>query len=301
MENKNSILIIDDEKANISALKTLLNADYKIYAAKNGRDGIETAEEFTPDIILLDVIMPDMDGYEVIAELKKSEKTWNIPVIFITGLDNLGDEEKGLNLGAADYIPKPFSPSIVKLRIKNQIDMINQLRTINRISVTDQLTGIKNRRGFDEYMNREWGRTIREKLPISFLILDADNFKNYNDTYGHQQGDIALQTIANILKTSLRRVTDIAARWGGEEFVVLLPNTDKNGIMEVAEKIRSEIEKTPIPLLSGELTVITVSVGVNTLVPAPETELRDFIDKTDEALYTAKRTGKNKVVHVSDV
>jgi len=295
VNDKNSVLIVDDERANISILKDLLKSDYTVYAACNGEDALEAAREFTPDVILLDVLMADMDGYEVIAQLQKEEATWNIPVIFVTGLDNTGEEEKGLNAGAADYIRKPFNSSIVKLRVRNQINIVNQIRTINTLSITDQLTGIRNRRGFDECLKREWGRTIREKLPISILLIDADNFKKYNDEYGHQQGDVVLQTVARVLSDSVKRTTDVAARWGGEEFAALLPNTDMAGALEVAEIIRAGIESTPILLLSGESTGITVSIGASTIMPTNETLLHDFIDKADEALYAAKSAGKNCV------
>jgi diguanylate cyclase (GGDEF)-like protein len=297
---RNSILVVDDERSNISALRAILSPQYTIYASSDGADALETAKEFHPDVILLDIIMPEMDGYNVISELKSNEKTWDIPVIFISGLDGNEAEEKGLTLGAADYIPKPFNAGIVKLRVNNQIKIVNQIRTINDISNTDQLTAIANRRGFDAHLQREWGRTIREKLSISVLILDVDDFKNYNDTFGHNQGDVALQMIANSLKASIQRSTDIAARWGGEEFIILLPNTDAAGAIGVGERIRAGIQRMPIPLLNGGPTALTVSVGAYTHHPTMECSVKNFIDRADQALYTAKKTGKNKVSHFSE-
>jgi diguanylate cyclase (GGDEF)-like protein len=298
MEGKDKILIIDDEVQNIRVLTNILKEDYEVYAEVDSLEAIATAEEIMPALILLDVIMPEMDGHEVISELKSSDKTRGIPVIFITGLDNSDAEQKGLILGAADYIAKPFCSAIVKLRVRNQMKIIHQIRTIEAISSTDQLTGIANRRGFDNHMSREWGRAFREKLPISGLLIDIDNFKIYNDTYGHQQGDVALQIIAGTLKSLIRRANDISARWGGEEFIVLLPNTDKEGAVDIAEKIRAKIEQTPIPLLNGKSTMLTASIGVNTVVPRINCSIDDFIEAADKSLYEAKNTGKNKVCHV---
>jgi diguanylate cyclase (GGDEF)-like protein len=299
-ENKNSVLIVDDEDSNIMALTHILGETYTIYAVKDGQDAIEVAEEFLPDVILLDIVMPEMDGYMVIAELKRLEKTRNIPVIFITGLSNSTDEEKGLSLGAADYIGKPFSPAIVKLRISNQIKMLNQLRTIEFLSLTDQLTRVPNRRAFDERMEMEWKRAIRVSTPLSFLILDIDKFKVFNDTYGHQQGDVTLQAVATSLKESVNRPGDFAARWGGEEFVALLPNTDKDGALSMAEKIRIQISELIILCEDGTETKVTVSIGVNTRVPQVNDVADHMLSAADKALYRAKETGRNRVCHADE-
>jgi len=292
---KNSVLIVDDENANIMALTHILNSEYTIYAAKNGHKAIEAAEKYLPDVILLDIIMPEMDGHAVISALKDAEKTRDIPVVFITGLSNAGDEEKGLVLGAADYISKPFSPAIVKLRVRNQIKMLNQLRMIELLSMMDQLTSIQNRRGFDNRMEMEWIRAIMENAFISFLIMDVDKFKVYNDTYGHPQGDRVLQTVAKTVTQSLDRPGDYAARWGGEEFVVLLPNTDSNVAMTIAEKIRLNVSNAVIPCEDGSETRVTVSIGVNTQAPQQNNSRDDFIAEADKALYKAKESGRNRV------
>jgi diguanylate cyclase (GGDEF)-like protein len=296
-ENKYSVLIVDDEKSNISEIREILSPVYTIYAARSGTEAVETAEEFVPDVILLDILMPEMDGYDVITKLKKSDKTRMIPVIFVTGLDGEEDEEKGLELGAADYIAKPFSSAIVKLRVQNQIKIIEHIRTIENISTTDHLTGIANRRAFDNHMLREWGRTVREKLPVTVLMVDIDNFKNYNDTYGHNQGDVALQMVAQTAKFSVKRSADIAARWGGEEFIILLPNTDERGAKKVAERIRANVENMPISLPEGGSVMITVSVGTNTISPTTQSSMGEFLENADVALYEAKSSGKNRACH----
>jgi len=292
---KNSVLIVDDENSNIMALTHILSPIYAVYAAKSGQKALEAVEKYHPDVILLDILMPEMDGYAVISALKNSEKMRVIPVIFITGLSNTDDEEKGLNMGAADYISKPFSPAIVKLRVKNQLRMLNQLRIIEQLSMIDQLTSIPNRRGFDNRMDMEWIRAIRENTLISILFMDVDEFKAYNDRYGHQQGDAVLQTVAITITEALSRPGDFAARWGGEEFVVLLPNTELTGALHVAEKIRLNISNAVIPCMDGTKTKITVSIGVKTQAPGHDCSCDSLVAEADKALYKAKESGRNRV------
>ena len=294
-KSKNSILIVDDEKSNLMVLTHLLSREYTIYTARDGQDAINKARKLLPDLILLDIIMPEMDGYDALAALKKSDETRAIPVIFITGLDSGEDEEKGLALKAADYISKPFRSAIVKLRIRNQVQIVNQLRTIERLSMIDQLTGIANRRSFDNRLNMEWRRAIREKTAISLLMIDVDKFKKYNDTYGHQQGDVLLQAVADVYCRTLKRPGDFAARWGGEEFAILLPASDMNGALTVAEDIRANVENEVIVCPDGEATKVTVSIGVNTKDPNTNCSIDSFISGADSALYAAKGRGRNRV------
>jgi len=293
--NKNSVLVIDDEAANIIALTNILSPEYDIYAAKNGPDAIMLAKEHLPDVILLDVLMPDMDGYEVISRLKGSEDTRAIPVIFITGLGSAEAEEKGLALGASDYIAKPFHSSVVKLRVQNQIQYSSQFNIVKALSLSDELTGLFNRRGFDYRLRMELNRAKRERTQISIMLIDIDLFKNYNDVYGHLQGDTALQIVAKVIKNTLKRPADFCARWGGEEFVVLLPDTDLPGTMAVAESLRRNIEMAAIPCLDGEITGVTASLGVNIAAPTQDVSVQDFISRADKALYIAKESGRNRV------
>jgi len=294
---KNSILIVDDENANILALTHILGADFIIYAAKNGVKAIAAAEKHLPDLILLDIVMPEMDGYAVIQALKDSENTRDIPIIFITGLSDASNEEKGLSLGAADYISKPFKPAIVKLRVRNQIKIVNQTRLIEQISMMDQLTSMPNRRSFDKRINMEWSRAAREKSPISILFIDVDKFKVYNDTHGHQQGDAVLRVVASAITMSINRPADFAARWGGEEFVVLLSNTDLNGALIIGEKIRHNIGARTIFCADGMETKVTASIGIKTQLPCRDCQLDHFISDADKALYKAKESGRNRVCH----
>jgi len=297
MERKNSVLVVDDEMSNLQILSHILGADYTIYTAKNGPNAIGKAREYAPDLILLDIIMPEMDGYQVLAELRSAEATEKIPVVFITGLSSIEDEKRGLSLNAADYISKPFNPMVVKLRVRNQIQIVNQMRTIERLSRLDQLTGVPNRRSFDERIQAEWKRAIRESAPMSILVMDIDMFKAYNDAHGHQQGDAALRAVAGIVGQSLRRTPDFAARWGGEEFVVLLPNTPLGGALEIAETIRKSVEAAEIPHSDGSSSRVTVSIGVNAQIPAQGASVDPFISIADKALYDAKTAGRNSVAH----
>jgi diguanylate cyclase (GGDEF)-like protein len=291
-----TILIADDEKTNLDILGSILSPVYNLIISRSGARALELAKENQPDLILLDVLMPDMTGFEVIEKIKESEITERIPVIFITGLSNDEDEERGFFLGAVDYITKPFNKAIVKARVNTHIRIIDQMHTIEKIGLVDMLTKIPNRRGFEERLKVEWNRALREKTPISILVMDIDKFKNYNDTYGHQQGDAALKAFADTASKSLMRGVDFAARWGGEEFVILLPGTNAGGAAEIAERVRKNVEAAIIPTDEGTETKITVSIGVSSIVPDSNTSIRGFIEKADQALYKAKESGRNRFV-----
>jgi diguanylate cyclase (GGDEF)-like protein len=293
---KNTLLIVDDENANLKVLTHILGADYTIYTATNGASAIEKVRELHPDLVLLDILMPGMDGYETLSVIKNSEDIMKIPVVFISGLDSEKDEEKGLSLDAADYITKPFSAPIVKLRVRNQIQIVNQMRTIERLSMIDQLTGIPNRRSFDSRLRMEWRQAVREQMPISLLMMDLDKFKDINDTYGHQQGDVVIKIVAGLFSQNLRRAADFTARWGGEEFTILLPNTPMDGAIDVAESIRAAVEDTTIPNEGGQDFKITISIGVASTIPTNDSSIDAFITNADKALYAAKEAGRNKVM-----
>jgi len=291
-----SILIADDEKMNVDMLGGILSPMYNLLVSRNGTRAVELAKEHTPDLILLDVLMPDMTGFEVIKVLKGDEKTVNIPVIFITGLSSAEDEARGFALGAVDYITKPFNKAVVKARVNTHLRIVDQMRIIKNIGLIDPLTKIANRRGFENRLTVEWSRAIRDQTPLSLLMMDIDMFKKYNDTYGHLQGDIALKKFVEVSVNSLMRDIDFIARWGGEEFVILLPGTYEMGAAQIAERVRGNVEALSIPSDEGDDTRITVSIGVIAVVPSMETSITDFIKKADKALYAAKEAGRNRYV-----
>ena len=291
-----TILIADDEKMNLDILGGILSPLYNLLVAKSGERALKLAKRHRPDLILLDIVMPGMSGFDVIGELKADDGTAAIPVIFITGLAGDEDEEKGFFLGAADYISKPFNKAVVKARVSTQLRTLDQLRIIERVCFVDTLTKISNRGCFEKRLEVEWSRAAREKTPFGILLMDIDNFKEYNDTYGHPQGDAALKAFAATASGTLLRAVDFIARWGGEEFVILLPGTGPGGAAEVAEKVRGSVEAAVIPAGDGKETRITVSVGAHATVPGAGADSGDFLEKADKALYRAKAAGRNRVV-----
>jgi len=301
-EEKNHILLVDDEKMNLMVLDNLLRDDYDIFMAKNGQGAIDKVKECHPDLILLDIIMPDMNGYEVLQKIRELDCALkNTPVIFITGLNSEDNEEKGLDLGAADYIAKPFNSAIVKLRVKNQLQIVNQLRIIERLSEIDQLTAIPNRRSLDKQMYMQWGRAIRSSIPLGFMMIDVDKFKVFNDTHGHQLGDLVLQTVAKVFGRVVKRSGDFFARYGGEEFSVVLPDTSMRGVLKLAEQIRKNVEETVITYDDGKTVQVTVSIGAHSHTPLQNESMKDFIACADAALYKAKEMGRNRVCSSGDL
>jgi diguanylate cyclase (GGDEF)-like protein len=241
-------------------------------------------------------MLPDMDGYEIIKRMKNNDNQKDIPVIFITVLDSAEDEEKAFQLGAVDFITKPFHPSIVKLRVKNQINLIEQKQMLEEMAGIDGLTGINNRRSFDTIYQKEWQKILRYKDPLSLIMIDVDFFKNYNDFYGHGAGDAVLKEIAKAIKNQLNRPEDMVARYGGEEFVVVLPRTEKNGAMQKAEKIRKAVESLAITHEKSDCAdVVTISLGGVTH-EKEDGNPEAFLKQSDEMLYKAKSEGRNRVI-----
>ena len=294
---KNTLLVVDDNDIQLDFLTNILDSEYIIYTARNGIEAIEKARKYHPDLILLDIIMPKMDGYQTVLEMQRCDKICNIPVIFITSLDDDESEIKGLNLKVFDYIGKPYNPDVVKLRIQNNIQRINQLKISEKSSYMDMLTNLPNRRSFEAKIENEWKRAIRENKQISILLMDLDKFKLVNDTYGHQQGDVVLKNVSEIFPRLLKRGSDFVARWGGEEFVALLWDTSLDEAVELAEKIRLSVENAEIPCGDNEIIKITISIGINTQIPEKGILIKNFIKKADVALYIAKQKGRNRLYY----
>lgn len=295
---KQTILIVDDQPTNVQALANLLKNDYRVQVANNGQKALDIARsDDAPDMMLLDIQMPGIDGYEVCRQLKNDPHTSKIRIIFVTGRDSVSDEEKGFKLGAVDYISKPFYPVIVRARVRTHMSLKLKTDLLEQISMLDGLTGIPNRRYFDEQFTKESGRAVREKRPFSVIMMDIDHFKSYNDNYGHGAGDECLQRVARALAESLTRPADMIARYGGEEFVAILPDTDGAGAMEVAERLRGAVEALGVKHeYSSAAEVVTLSLGVAHLVPPADAQgVAGLLKRADEALYQAKESGRNRV------
>jgi diguanylate cyclase (GGDEF)-like protein len=296
INTRQTILIVDDMAANIEILNGILSPDFDVLFATNGSDALEIARSQNPDMILLDVVMPEMDGYQVCAVLKSEENTRDIPVIFVTGMDQEGDESKGLNIGGADYIAKPIRPSIVKARIRNHLELKRYRDHLKELSMLDGLTGIANRRRFDEALEAEWTRARRTQAWLSMIVMDIDHCKGYNDRYGHLSGDECLRKVARGMAESVRRPADMLARYGGEEFILLLPDTPEKGAVTVAETAQAKIASLEIPYTYSPVSDrVTLSMGVAAMVPTDNCTRFDLIALADSRLYAAKRNGRNLI------
>ena len=236
------ILIVDDTPTNIQVLAENLIHDYRVKVANSGEAAFEIiARQGLPDLILLDVMMPSMDGYEVCRRLKNSHKTADIPVMFITAMSSNTDEEFGLNLGAMDYITKPFYLPVVKARIRNHIRLKQMTDLLESMVWIDGLIGISNRRRFDHVLEIEWKRAQRNRSPLALIMVDIDYFKAYNDHYGHGKGDECLKLIATRLLASVSRPGDLVSRYGGDEFAILMPETDTEGAYRIADQLCRDV------------------------------------------------------------
>ena len=301
---KQTVLIVDDQPTNVQALAALLKNDYRVLVANCGERALQVAKgENPPDLILLDIQMPGMDGYEICGDLKADPITSRIPVIFVTAKDSVEDEAKGFDVGAVDYISKPYHPAIVRARVQTHMTLKLKTDLLEEIALLDGLTGIPNRRNFDQALEREQGSALRRRQPLSVVMMDIDHFKGYNDHYGHGAGDACLKRVAAALGRSVERSTDMVARYGGEEFVALLPDTDAKGAKAVADRFGASVKALAITHeYSSAADVVTLSLGVATCDPATEPEaMEQLLKRADEALYRAKTLGRDRCVAAEGV
>ena len=292
---KPTILVVDDMTTTLLLLHDLLKDTYEVKIAKSGTKALEILESPNDiDLILLDVEMPDINGYEVCKILKNNEQTKNIPIIFITGRTSQEDEEYGLNLGAIDYITKPFNKAIVKLRIKNYLDLKIKNDMLEKLSMYDGLTNIRNRRFFDETFEKTFSEIKRDKKSLAVLMIDIDFFKPYNDNYGHGQGDETLRKVAKALEKTIKRASDFVARYGGEEFVILLKDINKDGVEAVANNLLNAVRELKITHEFSKIeNYVTVSIGVSYYNSNSDVTKLELLLKADETLYNVKNSGRN--------
>ncbi|CAN5479818.1 diguanylate cyclase [soil metagenome] len=297
MPDKPTILVIDDELINIEIVAEEFDCDFDVIFANDGLEGIQAARESRPDIILLDVLMPGISGHEVCARLKADPATNKIPVIFITALSDATQEIRGLEAGAVDYVTKPINPAVVRARVQIQMELRNARMQLEQLATTDGLTGLANRRHFDERIKAEFERLRRAGTALSVLMIDVDHFKLFNDSYGHLAGDECLKHLAAVIRRMVRRPADLGARFGGEEFICLLPEVDHAGALAVAENIRAGVEALAIEhRRSSTGTCVTISVGIATCHCGAESTSNQLMATADEALYAAKESGRNRCV-----
>jgi diguanylate cyclase (GGDEF)-like protein len=290
------ILAIDDTPTNLLTLGAALGGEFALQVATSGAEGLALAGKSAPDLILLDVMMPDMDGYETCRRLKADPLTRDTPVIFVTALNGPEDEAFGLEVGAVDFISKPLNSTVVRARVRTHLTLKYQADLLRSMAFLDGLTGIANRRQFDEALQREWRACLRTGTSLALAMIDIDHFKSFNDTCGHQAGDACLRAIAGILHNDMSRPHDLIARYGGEEFACLLPDTDLEGAWVKAEQLRHAVQSLGIPHeASATAPVVTISVGLETFIPTDELTPERLVATADDQLYKAKHAGRNRV------
>lgn len=302
-ENRQTLVVVDDSKSNLNAMRGLFRSDYDVVTFESARDAIAHTRAASVDLILLDIAMPDMSGLEACAVLKGDPRTKDIPIIFVTAAGSSGDEERGLLMGAVDYIAKPFNLAILRARVDNHMKLAFYRRQLEALSNLDGLTGVSNRRQLDEQLQRHYASAIRFGYSLSLLMIDVDDFKLFNDTYGHMVGDQCLKQVADTIMSARRRETDVVGRYGGEEFAVILPDTGLDGGMVFADLLLRSIRE--IDLKNVEFAIdlpVTVSIGLAVLSATQSKEqsmsLDEFVTLADMELYRAKRAGKDRVCHV---
>lgn len=301
------ILLIDDDTITRIQIRRFLEQEkYHIAEANNGREGIEAYRRLQPDMVLVDGIMPIMDGFECCAQLQTLPQADHTPVLMITGLDDQSSVDRAFAAGATDYVTKPIHWAVLRQRVRRliqQSQLLQQLEAANQLfqelATVDDLTQLANRREFDQHLEREWHRMLRERSSLTLVLCDVDFFKPYNDAkgYGHQQGDTCLRQIASVIGNAANRPGDLAARYGGEEFAIILPNTVVEGGIQVAENIRSCLRALQLPHPNSAISPwVTLSLGIaSVLSHSAASILPDaLIAAADQALYQAKATGRDR-------
>lgn len=296
MTGKPVVLVVDDEIANIEIACATLDPDYEISFALSGEQALRVAPAARPDLILLDVVMPGMNGYDLCRLLKKDPVLSDVPVIFTTSLSASEAEVQALSSGAIDFVTKPFRPGALRQRVDNHVAMKRMRDQLAGLAMQDHLTGLGNRRMLEQHLTAEWRQSCRDGTEVALILLDIDDFKRFNDLYGHPAGDLCLRRVAAVLEAQMRRGRDLAARHGGEEFACILPDTDFAGGMAVAERIRAGIEALAIAHAGSRVgPVVTGSIGLTAGTLSPGVTTDRWLAAADDMLYRSKNEGRNRV------
>ncbi len=294
--SKATILIVDDDLANIEIMNAVLEDEYDVCFASSGEDALEVARAVQPDLVLLDVVMPGIDGFEACRKLKTDPLLADVPVIFTTGLGDADAEMRGLSLGAIDYITKPVQPALLRARVANHVELKRMRDRLAQMAVTDALTGLSNRRHLEIDPAADCGRLARTGEWLSVIMIDIDFFKQFNDTYGHQAGDRCIMMIASALTRAIRRMSGKAARYGGEEFLCALPGVDPQSAGEVALEIKRQVDALNIPHKTSRIgPQVTVSIGVACARCVDGMAPDNWIAEADAQLYKSKSYGRDRV------
>lgn len=294
------ILIVDDSILQAAQLKKILDDEYDVTTAHTAEEGLRLASADNYSLILLDVVMPGMDGFTLLKKLQEEIITQSVPVILITSLSDIQHEQMGLRLGAVDYITKPFHPLIVKARVNTHIKLYQYRKQVEYQSMTDQLTKIANRRQHDYHSVIKWKEASRLRVPFSICMFDIDHFKAYNDTFGHPAGDKVIAGVAKLISSNLKRSTDFVARYGGEEFVAFLVGDSAEKAFQHLKKIRQAVEELHMPHDPATAQWVTISIGGVTVIPPKDSSYDAYLKIADTMLYDAKRSGRNRVVWANE-
>ena len=297
---KQTLMVVDDYQSNLQAMNALFEYQYQVVLFDNAKDALTHAQQESVDLILLDLDMPDMHGYEACTELKSNPLTAHIPVIFVTASDSSDDEAHGLLLGAVDYITKPVNLTILRARVRNHMELVYYRKQLEFLSSVDGLTGVANRRQLDTVLLQQFASTIRFGRCLTLMMIDIDDFKPYNDFYGLMQGDDCLKRVAHAIQSVRRRESDFVGRYGGEEFAMVLPDTDLEGGLVMAQKLLQTVRGLNIEHQGATAADrVTISIGL-TVYEAKQDypehiSVEELIKLADRQLYAAKRDGKNRV------
>jgi diguanylate cyclase (GGDEF)-like protein len=296
-DRRAKLLIVDDQPINIEVLYRLFAHDHQVFMATTGEQALAIASAERPDLILLDLVMPGMSGYDLCQMLKNQADTHDTPIIFVTAMHEAEQETRALEIGGVDFITKPINPAAVRARVKTHLTLKFHSDLLKRMAFLDAMTGLFNRRYFDDRISMEWGRAERDKTTLGVVMIDVDFFKQFNDHYGHPKGDDCLRSVGLALKQAVKRPGDVVTRYGGEEFACVLPDTNLEGARLVAQRLIAAVSGLLIPHEKSTVAqTVTASAGFAVVIaPHADGDLKTLISAADSQLYEAKRMGRAQV------